>query len=91
MVDRRVAPGIARTIGLMTYPLYLLHQDAGAVLLTALAGAGMPPRIAAGVSAAAILAIAWLVACSLEPALRGMLAGVPRALGRYPSAMRTPS
>lgn len=85
---RWVAPEIARTIGLMTYPLYLLHQDAGAVLLTALAGAGIPPRIAAGLSAAAILTIAWLVACSLEPALRGVLTRAPRALGRYPSALK---
>ena len=82
LLARWIAPGVARTIGLMTYPLYLLHQDAGAVLLTALADAGMPPRLAAGLSAAVILTIAWLVALRLEPVLRGVLAAAPDRLSR---------
>jgi peptidoglycan/LPS O-acetylase OafA/YrhL len=84
ILARWIAPSIARTIGLMTYPLYLLHQDAGAVLLTATAGAGVPPRVAAGLSAAAILALAWLVASWLEPALRKLLAAAPAVFGRSP-------
>lgn len=82
LLGRWVAPGVARTIGLMTYPLYLLHQDAGAALLLALARAGMPPRVAAGLAAAAIMAIAWLIAVSLEPRLRRVLATAPAALNR---------
>jgi peptidoglycan/LPS O-acetylase OafA/YrhL len=83
LLARWIAPGVARTVGLMTYPLYLLHQDAGAVLLGTLAGAGMPPRLAAGLSAAVILTIAWLVALSLEPMLRGLLAAAPAAVSRF--------
>ena len=79
---RWIAPGVARTIGLMTYPLYLLHQDAGVVLLTAMAGVGIPPRIAAGLSAAAMLTIAWLVATWLEPVLRGLLVAAPAIVSR---------
>ncbi len=81
-LGRWIAPGVARTIGLMTYPLYLLHQDAGAALLLALARAGVPPRVAAGLAAAAILTIAWLIALFLEPRLRGTLTAVPAALNR---------
>jgi peptidoglycan/LPS O-acetylase OafA/YrhL len=83
LLARWIAPGVARTVGLMTYPLYLLHQDAGAVLLSTFAGAGVPPRLAAGLSAAVILTIAWLVALSLEPMLRGLLAGAPAAISRF--------
>jgi peptidoglycan/LPS O-acetylase OafA/YrhL len=83
LLARWIAPGVARTVGLMTYPLYLLHQDAGAVLLRALADGGVPPRLAAGLSVAAILAIAWLVALGLEPGLRGVLAAVPGAVSRF--------
>ena len=80
---RWIAPGVARTVGLMTYPLYLLHQDAGAVLLRALANAGVPPRLAAGLSAAVILTIAWLVALALEPMLRRLLARAPATISRF--------
>jgi peptidoglycan/LPS O-acetylase OafA/YrhL len=85
LLARRITPRVARTIGLMTYPLYLLHQDAGAALLVALAGAGASPRLAAGLSAAAILTLAWLVACWLEPVLRRLLAAAPVMVGRRPS------
>ncbi len=73
MLVRAIDPGAARTIGLMTYPLYLLHQDAGAALLGALIRAGMPIRLAVGLSVAAILILAWLVATALEPLVRRAL------------------
>lgn len=83
LLARWIAPGVARTIGLMTYPLYLLHQDVGAVLLTASARAGVPPRLAAGLSAATIMTTAWLIALWLEPALRGLLVAAPERLSRF--------
>lgn len=71
-----------RQIGIMTYPLYLLHNVVGAALIGALlrAGAGMLPSIL--VVSLAMIAASWLIATRAEPALRrildrmlGMLAG----------------
>ncbi len=67
-----------RTLGLMTFPLYLLHQDAGAVLLSALMRSGIGAMPAALLTASAALGIAWLIAAHAEPWLRTYL---QRALG----------
>lgn len=76
---RWINPSAARTVGLMTYPLYLLHQEAGAVLVRALTAVGVPVDAALLASAAAAVATAWLIAHLAEPPLRRWIA--PR-LGR---------
>lgn len=87
---RRLEPGNARAIGLMTYPLYLLHQVAGAVLIGVLARSGVPLVVAIGLSVAVMLASAWLVARHAEPALRTALQRLvsPRR-GRAPDSLRS--
>ena len=70
---RRIAPSAARSIGLMTYPLYLLHQVAGAVLIGALVRSGVSVGMAVALTVAAMLASAWGVAHHAEPALRRAL------------------
>jgi peptidoglycan/LPS O-acetylase OafA/YrhL len=81
---RRIDVRLARTIGLMTYPLYLIHQVAGAVLLGGLVRAGVPPLAAIGLTVTAMLAAAWAVATIAEPALRRPL-GWLFSLGRDPA------
>ena len=70
---RHVDPGLARAIGLMTYPLYLLHHVAGAVSIGVLARAGVPLGVAIGLTVAMMLGSAWLVARHAEPAVRRAL------------------
>ncbi len=67
-----------RTLGLMTFPLYLLHQDAGAALLSVLMRAGFGALSATIMTASVALGIAWLIAAHAEPWLRAHL---QRALG----------
>ena len=74
LLARAVRPATARTVGLMTYPLYLIHQEAGAVLVGALARQGLPIGPALLVAAAAAIATAWLIARAAEPKLRDLLA-----------------
>jgi peptidoglycan/LPS O-acetylase OafA/YrhL len=76
-----------RTLGLMTFPLYLLHQDAGAVLLSTLMRSGMGAMPATIFTASAALGIAWLIAVHAEPWLR---AHFQRALGAI-SPARAPA
>lgn len=84
---RVIAPTAARRIGLMTYPLYLLHQDAGAAVAAGLLALGMPVAAIKLMAAAAVLAVAWVVSTQLEPRLRG---GMVAAFSRR-RALRTDS
>lgn len=72
-LSRWITPKTARAIGLVTYPLYLLHQVAGAVLLGALLRTGVPNPLAMTMTISAALILAWLIARHAEPRLRRML------------------
>jgi peptidoglycan/LPS O-acetylase OafA/YrhL len=71
-----------RTLGLMTFPLYLLHQDAGAVVLGTLMRSGLGAMPATLVTAFAALGFSWLIAVYAEPWLRALL---QRALSQISS------
>lgn len=59
-----------RTMGLMTYPLYLLHQTAGLALMGGLVKIGIAPVAALFITIVTAFAAAWLVCAVLEPPLR---------------------
>ncbi len=61
-----------RTMGLVTYPLYLLHQDIGAFFIHRFAGK-VPDSVIIGVSAAVAILLAYLVVRFAEKPLRQML------------------
>jgi peptidoglycan/LPS O-acetylase OafA/YrhL len=75
-------------VGLVTYPLYLIHQYVGAVLITALRRIGVPSHIAMVLAAITVLAIAAIVARAIEPGLRRWLAGRLSRAGRAPISGR---
>ena len=87
---QRIDPGFARAIGLMTYPLYLLHQVAGAVMIGVLARSGVPLFLVIGLTVAVMLVSAWMVARHAEPALRTALQRLvsPRR-DRAPDSLRS--
>ena len=77
----RLQPALARIVGerraaragAVTYPLYLLHQVAGAIVATALIRGGCPPAVAVLLALAVVTAAACGVAWRVEPAIRGAL------------------
>ena len=81
-VAGRTQPVLARVIGeraaaragAVTYPLYLLHQVAGAAVAVMLIRAGCPPLAAVALALGAVTAAACLVAWSAEPAIRRLFA-----------------
>ena len=73
-LGRRVDARLAATLGLLTYPLYLLHQEIGAALIAAQMRLGLPFGVAALMALAAVLGAAWWVARVAEPMLRSWLA-----------------
>jgi peptidoglycan/LPS O-acetylase OafA/YrhL len=73
-------PGLIVAIGGLTYPLYLLHQHIGYMLLNAFAGRASPALLIAAVMLTMLLG-AWLVWRVVErPAQRWLKAILTRAL-----------
>lgn len=70
------AASILMTLGALTYPLYLLHNQIGRILLSAL---NLHPWLALLLVLALIYALAWVFSEYVEPAVRRALSeGVPR-------------
>jgi peptidoglycan/LPS O-acetylase OafA/YrhL len=87
---KRVPSRACRTLGDLTYPLYLLNMTAGAGLIVGLVHAGLGKPAAMGVAAVTVLAAAYLVARIGEPAVRRRLA-LLRRRGRAPDTLPTAS
>ena len=81
--------GVARRLGLATYPLYLVHATLGAAIIRWLREAGVPQWPALVVAIACALAIALAVAEWAEPWLRRVL-GLPLAWVSGVAAKRFP-
>lgn len=61
---------LLRRLGLMTYPLYLLHNVTGAALMGAFVVWGASTAAALGAAVAIVMALSWWISKSLEPALQ---------------------
>ena len=73
LLTRAVDPALARSVGLMTYPLYLVHQEAGAVMVKAGSLVGLPTGASLIIAGATALLGAWCVSRHAEPAARKWL------------------
>lgn len=62
-----------RTLGLLTYPFYLLHEVVGGAVVHAATDHDLDRPASLLLATAAALAIAWLVAAFAEPTLRDFL------------------
>lgn len=59
-----------RRLGLVTYPLYLVHFSLGVILIKGFIAAGLTPLIAFMASSVLVFLLCLLIATKLEPALR---------------------
>lgn len=59
-----------RLIGLATYPLYLIHNVVGMAIMRWLLDLGGTPYVALGLAIVTVIALAFLIAAALEPAMR---------------------
>ena len=89
-LERGLGTRVPIALGAITYPLYLLHQFAGEVVIMALRTRGVPSAAAVALTAAGVLAVAWAVARYAEPALRAWLAARVRQF-RAPGRGNRPS
>ncbi|TGX49582.1 acyltransferase [Sphingomonas gei] len=86
LLGRLVSPSVSATVGLMTYPLYLLHQELGAIWIGGMLHMGAPYWPAAAVAFSVMLVLSWTVVRFGEPPLRTVL----RKLGRGDSSEGNP-
>ncbi len=86
---------LIRTIGLITYPLYLIHEPAGAWLQFELLAFGCPPMSALVMAAGFSIVLAIIIAIWLEPVLQNQVRKCLAILGsRLPivfDRLRTPT
>jgi len=82
---------LLRVLGLMTYPLYLLHQNIGAVAMGTLRRWGADPGLALTTASAAVLLLSWIVVTWLEPVIKRGLGGVMDLAWRLTDRTRPPA
>jgi peptidoglycan/LPS O-acetylase OafA/YrhL len=67
------APAYLRTLGLITYPLYLTHNVTGSAIIRVLIDAGLDASLAVWASIALLVLVCWFICAKTEPAIRRLL------------------
>ncbi|MBO9624190.1 MAG: acyltransferase [Sphingomonas sp.] len=88
-LERIIAPSTARTIGVATYPLYLIHYQVGAALTAAFVALGIATGVAVALTIASVLGLTACIATCLEPPVRSILRGAFQRFGDLPVRFRT--
>ena len=83
----REAPAYLRTLGLITYPLYLTHNVIGAEIIHSLINAGLNATAAVWVALAMLVLVCWFICATIEPAVRGAMAKAISYFGLLPEKM----
>ena len=83
----RESPACWRTLGLITYPLYLTHNVIGAEIIRVLIDTGLDATLAVWIELAMIVLVSWLICAKIEPAVRGAMMQTISYFGQLPERM----
>jgi peptidoglycan/LPS O-acetylase OafA/YrhL len=86
-IASRESPAYWRTLGLITYPLYLTHNVIGAEIIRVLVDAGLDATLAVWVALAMLVLVCWFICAKIEPAVRGAMTQTISYFGRLPERM----
>ena len=75
------AAGYLRTLGLITYPLYLTHNVIGSAIIRVLIDAGLDASLAVWVGLGMLVLVCWLICAKIEPLMRCLLRDIVLNLG----------
>jgi peptidoglycan/LPS O-acetylase OafA/YrhL len=78
--------GYWRTLGLMTYPLYLTHNVIGSAMIRVLIDAGLDASLSVWVALGMLVLICWFICEKIEPAIRRSLIDIFSNRRRLPKA-----
>lgn len=76
-----------RTLGLSTYPLYLVHFTFGVVLISTLTSIGLSPFASFGISCFATIALSIFIATALEPVALRLLKALTSISDRHTTSI----
>ena len=62
-----------RTLGLITYPLYLTHNVIGSAIIRVLIDAGLDAYLAVAAGLGMLALVCWFISAKVEPAIRRLL------------------
>ena len=83
----REAPAYLRTLGLITYPLYLIHNIVGTAIIRVLVDAGLDATLAVGVALAMLVLICWFICAKIEPIVRAAMMQTVSYFGQLPERL----
>ena len=83
----REAPSYLRTLGLITFPLYLTHNVIGTGIIHALIDAGLGAATAVWVALALLVLVCWFICATVEPAIRDAITKTILRFGLFPDRM----
>jgi len=83
----REAPAYWRTLGLITYPLYLTHNVIGAAIIRVLVDAGLDATSAVWVALTMLVLVCWFICTKIEPAIRGAMTQTVSYFGQLPERL----
>ncbi len=81
------APVFWRTLGLITYPLYLTHYVIGSEIIRVLMEAGLDATTALWVALGLLVLVGWFIAAKVEPAVRRALRQTLSYFGQFPEKL----
>src|SRR6185436_15020159 len=64
------SPAYLRTLGLITYPLYLTHNVTGTAIIRVLTDAGLDASLAVWAALGMLVLVCWSICAKIEPAIR---------------------
>jgi peptidoglycan/LPS O-acetylase OafA/YrhL len=62
--------GVLRTLGLITFPLYLTHNIIGSAIVRTLINLGVDAVVAVWLAMSIVVAFSWIICSKIEPAIR---------------------
>jgi len=80
------AAGYLRTLGLITYPLYLTHNVVGSAIIRVLIDAGLDASLAVWVGLGMLVLVCWFICEKIEPAIRRLLGEICSNFRPFPKA-----
>jgi peptidoglycan/LPS O-acetylase OafA/YrhL len=81
------APAYFRTLGLITYPLYLTHNVIGTAIIRVLVNAGLDATSALWVELGILVLVCWSICTKIEPAIRGVMTQTIAYFGQLPERL----
>jgi peptidoglycan/LPS O-acetylase OafA/YrhL len=78
------APAYWRTLGLITYPFYLMHNVVGTAIIRVLVDAGLDATSALWIQLGMLVLVCWFISAKVEPALRSAMTQTLSYFGKLP-------